>query len=261
MLGRLSSHVPDFENYYEPFLGGGALFFYLASRRGPFKAHLSDVNSDLINAYHMVKADIHELIERLRMHERNYSKNPSGFYYALRDARPNGKLERAARLLALNKTCYNGLYRVNSAGEFNVPMGNYKNPAICNELQLRAASTVLRRASASIRSCDYIDALARAERGDFVYLDPPFVPLSKTASFVSYTHAGFTPGDQQALARTYRSLDKKGCRVLLSNSDTPLTRRLYSGFEQFKVTASRAISCKGDGRTGCTELIVRNYTP
>jgi DNA adenine methylase len=189
-----------------------------------------------------------------------YAKNPFSFYYALRDARPKNRLERAARLVALNKTCYNGLYRVNSAGAFNVPMGRYKNPLICNEIQLRMASDALRQTRASIVAGDYATALSGAARGDFVYLDPPFVPLSKTANFVSYTQEGFSADDQVQLASLFRSLDKRGCRVLLSNSDTKLARELYSGFEQLRIRAARAISCKGNSRNGYTELLVRNYT-
>jgi DNA adenine methylase len=261
LLPELEFHLPDFLNYYEPFLGGGALFFHLASSKPIFKSHLSDLNSELVNAYLVVKNDVERLIGYLRRHEIEYTKNPNAFYYKLRGTRPANRLERAARLVALNKTCYNGLYRVNSAGEFNVPMGRYKNPMICNPIQLRNASVALAQTRASIRTCSYVNALSRASRGDFVYLDPPFVPLSKTSNFVSYTQDGFSAGDQVQLASVFHSLDKRGCKVLLSNSDTKLARELYSGFDQFQIRASRAISCKAETRTGYTELLVRNYTP
>lgn len=261
LLPELEAHIPEFRNYYEPFLGGGALFFHLASSRPNFRAYLSDRNSELVNAYRVVKSDAERLIAFLRRHEMAYAKNPYSFYYGLRKARPSKRLERAARLVALNKTCYNGLYRVNSAGAFNVPMGRYKNPLICNAIQLRMASSALRQTKASIRTGSYTTALSGAANDDFVYLDPPFVPLSKTANFVSYTQYGFSAEDQARLASVFRTLDKRGCKVLLSNSDTKLARELYSGFDQFRIRASRAISCKADSRNGYRELLVRNYTP
>ena len=261
ILSELASHVPRFQRYFEPFVGGGAFFFYLASHVPDFEARLSDINADLMNAYRAVKNNVDSLAVRLRHHEIAYSRAPVSFYYTLRRATPSDKLDRAARFIALNKTCYNGLYRVNRAGEFNVPIGRYKNPAICNELQLGRASEVLKRTKAIIRSATYQSSLSDAVRGDFIYLDPPFVPLSKTANFVDYTQAGFSIEDQVELSEVFTKLDGKGCKVLLSNSDTPLTRKLYSSYEQFAVSASRAINCKGDGRTGCTELIVRNYSP
>jgi DNA adenine methylase len=261
LLQELESHVPRFENYFEPFLGGGALFFRLASRGSTFRARLSDLNAELVNAYRVVKSDAGGLIARLRQHETAYARDPSSFYYDLRKASPAGKVQRAARIVALNKTCYNGLYRVNSAGEFNVPIGRYKDPSICNEEQLLNASAALRSTRAHIRTCDYATALLCAGKGDFVYLDPPFVPLNKTSSFVGYTQQGFTLGDQERLAKVFHVLHKKGCKVLLSNSDTPEARRLYSGFDQFRIRASRAINCKGESRTGYNELLVRNFVP
>lgn len=261
LLDELEAHIPTFEKYYEPFLGGGALFFYLASRKSRFRAYLSDRNADLMNAYRVVKYDVEELICNLRQHEIDYFRNPEGFYYKLRDMEPRSSIEKAARLIALNKTCYNGLYRVNSTGVFNVPMGRYKNPSICNILPLRAAGEALVRTNASIKSCSYEAALAKADRGNFVYLDPPFVPLSKTSNFVNYTQDGFTLIDQERLAKIFHTLHKKGCKVLLSNSDTKLSRELYADFDQFRIRASRAISCKGDSRRGYTELLVRNYIP
>jgi DNA adenine methylase len=261
LLLELDAHIPRFQRYYEPFLGGGALFFHLASSRPAFAAHLSDSNSELVNAYRVVKYNVGGLIGKLRKHEMAYARNPKTFYYWLRAEKPRARLDRAARLVALNKTCYNGLYRVNSAGEFNVPIGSYKNPVMCNAEQLSNASRALKKTKASIRASGYAGALSKASKGDFVYLDPPFVPLSKTSSFVSYTQGGFSLEDQANLADLFRKLDGRGCRVLLSNSNTNLARELYSGYEQFQIRASRAISCKGDGRAGCMELLVRNYDP
>jgi DNA adenine methylase len=260
LLHRLDAHIPQFSRYFEPFLGGGALFFHLASRL-EFGAHLSDANRDLVNACNVVKNDVEELMALLEGHEGNYRKAPAQYYYQLRSTQPDSSLEAAARFIALNKTCYNGLYRVNKSGTFNVPIGRYKNPTICDRNQLYNASAALNRSDAQIVASDYRQALRKTREGDFVYLDPPFNPLSKTANFVDYTKRGFGEQDQASLAQVFRELDRKGCRVLLSNSDTLLTRELYSGFEQRKVRVLRAISCKGSERTGYRELLVRNYAP
>lgn len=257
LLHELGAHVPEFDRYFEPFLGGGAFFFYLASRHS-FTACLSDANAELVNAYSAVKDDVDRLVELLSKHEQSYRKAPRSFYYGLRSSRPAG-IRAAARFIALNKTCYNGLYRVNRSGEFNVPIGSYKNPAICDADRLRSASAALNYCRAKISHMSYGEALKKARAGDFVYLDPPFVPLSKTAHFVDYTQDGFGEQDQADLARVFSDLDRRGCKVLLSNSDTELTRELYSNFTQQKVRVSRAISCKGMERTGYTELLVRNY--
>ncbi|HEU4605843.1 MAG TPA: DNA adenine methylase [Nitrososphaera sp.] len=259
LLPKIGARVPQFTRYFEPFLGGGALFFHLASRL-QFGARLSDANRELVNAYNVVKNDVEGLIALLERHERNYRKSPAGYYYRLRSAQPDGSLESAARFIALNKTCYNGLYRVNKSGAFNVPIGRYRNPAICDREQLRNASAALNCSDARIVACDYKQALSKARKGDFVYIDPPFHPLSATANFVDYTRSGFGEQDQIALAQVFRELDRKGCKVLLSNSDTKLTRDLYSEFEQRRVHVLRAISCKGSGRTGYGEILVSNYT-
>lgn len=259
LLPKIGARVPQFTRYFEPFLGGGALFFHLSPRLH-FGAYLSDANRELVNAYNSVKNDVEELIALLERHERNYLKSPAGYYYRLRSAQPGDNLAAAARFIALNKTCYNGLYRVNRSGEFNVPIGRYRNPAICDREQLRSASAALNCSDARIVACDYKQALRKARGGDFVYIDPPFNPLSATANFVDYTRSGFAVQDQIELVQVFRELDRKGCKVLLSNSDTKLTRDLYSGFEQRRVRVLRAISCKGSGRTGYSEILVSNYT-
>jgi DNA adenine methylase len=258
LLRKIDGHLPQFARYFEPFVGGGALFFHLVSRL-QFSAHISDSNRELVNAYNVVKYDIEGLIDMLERHERNYRRSPTEWYYRLRSERPDGDLESAARFIALNKTCYNGLYRVNQNGEFNVPFGKYRNPAICDRNRLRTASTALNYSNAKIVACDYKQALGKAREGDFIYLDPPFDPLTPTAHFVDYTRNGFGEQDQIGLAQVFRELDRKGCNVLLSNSDTKLTRELYSEFDQKKVRVLRAISCKGSGRTGYREILVRNY--
>jgi DNA adenine methylase len=260
ILPDLDAHIPQFSRYFEPFLGGGALFFHLASRV-KFSAFLSDANSDLVITYNAVKNDVDSLIALLQKHEARYRKDPVAYYYRLRSAQPSTSLEVAARFIALNKTCYNGLYRVNKSGMFNVPIGRYKNPSICDVDRLQRASAALNYSKAQVVACGYREALKKARKDDFVYLDPPFHPLSLTANFVDYTKNGFGEKDQQELARTFRELDRRGCKVLLSNSDTELTRDLYSGFEQHKIRVGRAISCNASARTGYSELLIRNYTP
>lgn len=258
LLSKLEARVPQFERYFEPFLGGGAFFFSLALRL-QFAAHLSDANSELVNAYNAVKNDVEGLIALLEKHEKNYRKSPASYYYRLRSEQPNDCLEAAARFIALNKTCYNGLYRVNKSGKFNVPIGSYRNPTICDRNQLRSASAALKYSDAKIVTSDYRNSLKKAQMGDFVYLDPPFSPLSRTANFVDYTKNGFDERDQIELAKVFRDLDRKECKVLLSNSNTRFIRDLYSGFEQSRARVLRAISCKGSMRTGYSELLVSNY--
>lgn len=260
LLPDLDAHIPQFSRYFEPFLGGGALFFHLASR-AKFSAFLSDANSDLVITYNVVKNDVEDLIALLQKHEARYRKDPVAYYYRLRSARPSGNLGVAARFIALNKTCYNGLYRVNRSGMFNVPIGRYRNPVICDMDRLQRASAALNYSKAQVVACGYKEALKKARKGDFVYLDPPFHPLSPTANFVDYTRNGFGEKDQQELAEVFLELDRRRCRVLLSNSDTELMRKLYSGFEQQQVRVGRAISCNASARTGYRELLVRNYTP
>ncbi|MEW6603717.1 MAG: DNA adenine methylase, partial [Thermoproteota archaeon] len=258
LLPKLDSHVPTFGRYFEPFLGGGAFFFHLASRLD-FTAHLSDTNGELVNTYNAVKNNVEELIAVLERHEKGYRRNPPTYYYKLRSEQPVDMVEAAARFIVLNKTCYNGLYRVNRSGRFNVPMGRYSNPTICDRDQLRNASAALNFSNTKIVVADYRQALKRARAGDFVYLDPPFSPLSRTANFVDYTKDGFGKKDQIELATVFRELDRKGCKVLLSNSDTKFVRDLYSGFVQSRARVLRAISCKGSMRTGYSELLVSNY--
>lgn len=258
LLPQLDALIPKFDRYFEPFLGGGALFFRLSSQF-QFSAYLSDANSELVNTFNIVKTRVEELIKLLEKYEKAYRRNPNSYYYSLRSEQPADKLEVAARFIALNKTCYNGLYRVNKSGKFNVPIGRYRNPTICDKDQLRNASAAMNCSSARIAVADYQQALKKARSGDFVYLDPPFMPLSTTANFVDYTRDGFGEKDQIKLAHLFCELDKKGCKVLLSNSDTRFIRELYSGFEQTKARALRAISCKGSDRTGYNELLISNY--
>ena len=251
IIKELVKRVPEsFGVYYEPFLGGGALLFELM----PKKAVVGDVNEELINAYTVVRDRVEDLIKSLKKH-----RNERDYYYRIRSWRPKDPVERASRFIYLNRTCYNGLWRVNSKGEFNVPFGRYKNPKICDEENLRAVSSYLRTADVRIVLGDYRETLKTAKRGDFVYLDPPYAPVSGTSRFTEYVSGGFSEEDQVKLAEVFRDLDRRGCYVMLSNSDTPLIRDLYKGFLIESVSANRPINCVGSGRSNHRELIIRNY--
>ncbi len=243
-----------FKTYFEPFTGGGAVFFHLKSSRPAFKAELSDLNDELVNCYTTIRDDVDELIEHLRLHE-----NSSEYFYQLRAAGTASLTppERAARLIYLNKTCFNGLYRVNSKGQFNVPFGSYKNPRLCDENNLRACSAALQKVSIIHQPFDAI--LERARKGDFVYFDPPYHPVSTTSNFTSYTKNSFSGQNQEQLAEVAAKLSKRGCLFMLSNSDTPLIRSLYKDFDLHTVYALRAINCKADGRGPVPEVLVTNY--
>ena len=250
-----------FDRYFEPFLGGGAVFFYIAS--SDRNAFLSDTNMDLINAYKAIRNHVEDLITILRYHQTEYNKSPIRYYYQLRD-RTNSlnKIENAARFITLNKTCYNGLYRVNKNGSFNVPIGRYKNPVICDADNLRNMSVVLKQSGSYLGVSDYKKILVeKADKDDFVYLDPPFHPISNTANFTSYTNNGFTLEDQKELAIIFNELTRRGCKLLLSNSNTEEIRRLYSDYSHLTevTTVNRSINAVASKRVGHTELLIRNY--
>ncbi|HEY7228065.1 MAG TPA: DNA adenine methylase [Nitrososphaeraceae archaeon] len=251
-----------FARYFEPFLGGGAVFFHIASYNR--NAFLSDINMDLINAYKAIRNDVEELITALKYHQHEYNKSPKRYYYQLRDKTKGlNRIENAARFITLNKTCYNGLYRVNKKGLFNVPIGRYKNPAICDPVNLRKMSIVLRQSGSYLGVIDYKKILVeKADKDDFVYLDPPFHPISNTANFTSYTNNGFTFEDQKELAIVFNELTRRGCKLLLSNSNTEGIRRLYSDFSHLTELAlvNRSINAVGSKRVGHVELLIRNYT-
>jgi len=242
--------MEEIQRYFEPFLGGGAVFFHLQ----PFNSFLSDSNQRLVELYQIVRDEVEDLITALKKHE-----NEKKYYYQVRKQNPQmlSPVERAARFIFLNKTCYNGLYRVNRKGRFNVPFGNYKKPLIRDEEGLRAASLALQ--NAQIKKADFEEALAPATSQDFIYCDPPYHPLTDTASFTSYTAEKFDSSDQERLAMVYRELDRRGCRVMLSNSDTDFIRKLYGGFRIIEVQAGRAINSKANGRGKITELVILNY--
>ena len=254
LLSELLPRLPDdFARYHEPFVGGGALFFSLrAAGRLSSGAVISDLNPHLIQAYQAVRAEVEDVIEVLQSHiyERDYYNEVRAL-----DPATLGQAQRAARFIYLNRTCYNGLYRVNRKGQFNVPIGRYKSPTICDADNLRAVSAALR--GVEIRCEDFAGVVKRAERGDVVYLDPPYVPLNATANFTGYTSGGFDDGDQRRLAETFRQLAARGVSVVLSNSDTPPVHELYDDALIEQVMARRAINSKGGRRGKISEVIVR----
>ncbi len=260
---HLLRHVPlRLTNYFEPFLGGGALFLALRGRTSEFKASLSDTNKDLINAYKMVRDKPEDLIDHLAefQHEYDQTEDKSEYYYEKRSWRPSDPVSLAARFIFLNKTCYNGLYRVNAKGEFNVPFGRYKNPRFYNATNLRSISAVLKDTRASLEVLDYRSATRKCGKGDFVYLDPPYHPITKTASFTDYTPGGFSEKDQVELAKMFKELIERGCAVLLSNSNSPLIHELYDSYMQEVINVNRSINSVGTGRKGFNELIVYDHS-
>ena len=245
----------EFGRYHEPFLGGGAVFFEMV-RTGRLRrnAWLSDNNPNLIDAYWGVKKDVDRVIELLRVHEKRHCKE---YYYRIRGRVPEDRLQRGARIIYLNKTCYNGLYRENRKGEFNVPYGRYKNPTICDAPNLRAVATALK--NVRIGAKHFVDVLKAARPGDLVYFDPPYHPVSRTSSFTGYEKNGFKEDSQRHLAGVFRELDQAGVKVMLSNSMTPLVQQLYRGYVVEEVMATRAVNSRGDRRGKVPEVLVRNF--
>lgn len=257
LLPELTKCVPaSFDAYHEPFVGGGALFFELVAQDRITTAFLSDINPSLIDVYTALRDCVDEVVRILKRH-----RHDADYYYKIRSLQPD-KLslpERAARVIYLNKTCYNGLYRENRAGEFNVPFGRYKNPTICDEPNLRAVSQVLQ--SVRIDCRHFSSVLEVARLGDFVYFDPPYHPVSSTANFTSYDRNGFDVSDQAQLRDVFSELTRKGVKAMLSNSDTPFIRKLYADYGIARVYASRAVNSKAGARGKVAEVIVYNYSP
>jgi DNA adenine methylase len=246
---------PNINTYFEPFVGGGAVFFDLL----PQKAVLSDLNKELVITYNVIKNNIDELVSSLKKHK--YEKE---YFLKLREKNIDklSDLEIASRFIFLNRTCFNGMYRVNSKGQFNVPFGKYTNPTICDEDNLRKVSEALQEVD--ITAGDYKNVLDRAKKGDFIYFDPPYYPVSKTASFTSYTKEDFLDKEQIELRDTFLALHKRGCFVMLSNSDTPFINKIYKeikteGININKVQAGRAINSKGTKRGKVNEVLITNY--
>ena len=263
LLPELVHRLPrEMRVYAEPFCGGGALFFALAEerknhRRTFERAILADRNEELVVTYNAIKSDVDGVVEALRPYV--YDRD---LFYETRKKEPKtlSDVQRAARLIFLNRTCFNGLWRVNSKGEFNVPFGRYKNPTICDEPTLRAASAAL--ADATIMHADFGDVtrdLGGGDRVDFVYFDPPYAPVSDTADFTAYAAGGFGFAEQERLARELAALRDRGVMAMLSNADTPEMRALYSEFEVHIVAAPRAINSDATKRGAAAELLVTTW--
>jgi DNA adenine methylase len=259
LLGELKARLPTrVGTYAEPFAGGAALFFALAddATRSFDRAILADKNEDLVALYRAVKADVEAVLEALA----GYRHDEDEFYRVRdQDGSRMSDVARGARLVYLNRTCFNGLWRVNKSGKFNVPFGRYENPRIVDPEGLRAASAALARAE--IVAADFAEVTAGLGAGDFVYFDPPYVPVSKSASFTSYSAGGFGAADQERLVAELRRLRAAGVAAVLSNADTVATRELYADFAMQPVTAARAINSKASGRGRVGELIVTSWGP
>lgn len=258
IIDQITKYIPkNFSTYYEPFLGGGAVLFELQ----PKKAVVNDINSELINIYEVIKDNVEKLIEDLKQH-----RNEEDYFYKIReldrDKDRYNKLtpvQRASRIIFLNKTCYNGLFRVNKAGEFNTPFGNYKNPNIVNEITLRTVSNYFNKAKITFTCKDFEEALKGTRKGAFVYLDPPYDPVSDTASFTGYDKGGFDRNEQIRLKKACDKLNEKGVKFLLSNSATDFIKDLYKDYRIEVIQAKRVINSRADKRGEIDEVLVMNF--
>ena len=252
LIQQYSKFFPqEFNTYYEPFLGGGAVFFHLQ----PNNAVLTDINTELINVYCCVRDRVESLIETLNEHQEKHNKD---YYYRIRSQQYEAEIKRAARIIYLNKTCFNGLYRENSQGKFNVPMGKYKNPPICQPELLRSVSVALQFKEIKVRSFE--EVLNDAKKGDFVYFDPPYHPISATSNFTGYSRSAFTEVEQIKLKDVFVELSNKGVKVMLSNSNCEFIRELYKSFTIEEILAARAINSNGNKRGKIKEVLVMNYS-
>ncbi|MCS4488101.1 DNA adenine methylase [Streptococcus sciuri] len=258
LLPMITSLMPDnYNKYFEPFVGGGALFFELS----PTDAIINDFNSELINCYQQIRDNSEELIQLLSKHKESNSKE---YYLDLRSVDRDGRIkkmsdtERAARILYMLRVDFNGLYRVNSKNQFNVPYGRYKNPKIVDENLILSISKYLNENSIQIMNGDFEKAVEDVKAGDFVYFDPPYIPISETSAFTSYTHEGFSYDDQVRLRDTFKRLSEKGVHVMLSNSSSPLVYELYKDFTIHSIEVTRANGAKASSRGKVSEVIVTN---
>ncbi len=262
LIPILNENLPEsFGTYFEPFLGGGALLFHMLTERNGQKCSISDLNSDLVLAYTTIRDRVDDLITSLKNHEKNYQKDSKSYYYSIRASTPRSQIEKTSRLIFLNRTCFNGLYRVNSKGKFNVPLGKYTNPNIVNEDNLHSVSHILQSSKVNIQCRDFEAVLGDAKKGDLVYFDPPYQPVSDTANFTSYTNKAFTFDDLGRLSELCMDLDSKGCNVLLSNSNSKEVADMFSRkpWKITRVQANRSINSNSKKRTGHFELLIKNY--
>lgn len=268
LIQQYTPYFPkDFQTYYEPFLGGGAVFFHLysISSIGTLKcapSFLTDINPELVNVYRCVRDRVQEVIQLLEQHQQNHNHD---YYYQVRSwAKSTGVsqyfslVERAARLIYLNKTCFNGLYRENTKGEFNVPIGKYKNPKICDPNLLLSTSKALQSTKIEVSTFDVVLDYAKTDK-DFVYFDPPYYPLSPTSKFTAYNRYSFSQEDQIRLKAAFATLAERGVKVMLSNSDCSFIRELYSNFKIYTISASRAINSDTKKRGRISEVLVTSY--
>ena len=260
LLKAISKYIPaDYTEYYEPFIGAGAVLFYLQ----PNISTINDTNDELVNCYRVIRDEPEALLELCNIHQGNNSKE---YYYQLRkqDRKTSysklSPVARAARIIYLNKTCFNGLFRVNSSGQFNVPYGKYKNPTIANPDVIKAISSYLNRNKVNILNGDFERAVAHAKEGSFIYLDPPYHPLSDTSSFTGYSTNGFGEAEQIRLKELCDRLTDKGCQILASNSAAPFIKKLYndSRYEIIEVQATRAINTVSSKRGKINEVLIHN---
>ena len=258
LMDEIKNLLPKtYTTYYEPFIGGGAVLFELQ----PKKAVINDINGELINLYNIIKDDVDGLIEDLKKHE-----NTSEYFYKIREKDRNkseyeklSNIEKASRIVYLNKTCFNGLFRVNKSGEFNSPFGKYKNPNIVNEVTLRAVNKYFNKADIKILNGDFEEALKGIRKGSFVYMDPPYDPVSSSANFTGYDKGGFNRDEQVRLKLLCDKLDKRGVKFLLSNSATDFIKDLYKEYDIRIVKAKRAINSDASSRGEVDEVLIRNY--
>ena len=280
LLSQLRRFIPEqFHAYHEPFLGSGALFFDLFARGllARRTTHLTDTNADLIGCYSAIRDDVDKVVAALESLERAHREDPQSHYYRVRDelfnparARPLAagqySADLAAMFIYLNRTGFNGLFRLNSRGGFNVPAGRYVNPTICDAANLRAVAAALSSNQVNLHVDMYANVLERARAGDLVYFDPPYAPLSPTARFTAYTAAGFSEEDQQRLQQIACELVERGCHVIISNSTAPIVEELYRKraaprLQAHKVPAKRAINSDSGGRGPVMEYIISNVKP
>lgn len=258
LLPQIKKHVPTFSRYFEPFIGGGAVLFELC----PESATINDFNPELTNLYKVIRNKHKKLIELLKIHKQN---NSADYFYEIRgldrleDYSKLTDVERAARLIYINKVCFNGLYRVNSSGFFNAPYGKYQNPAIFDESNIEELHNYLKTNDIKILTGDFAAAVSEATSEDFIYFDPPYAPLSATSNFTNYSSTGFSADDQRRLKALCDELTDKGIKFLLSNSSSEFILDLYKDYHIELVDAKRAINCKGSGRGTIKEVLVRNY--
>ena len=257
LLPGLIPLVTKLDTYCEPFFGGGAVLFSIQ----PPNAIINDLNGDLMTVYETIHDDVQSLIDDLKKHE-----NTSEYFYAMRDQDRNketyqamSKVELASRLIYLNKTCYNGLFRVNSSGEFNSPFGHYKNPNIVNEPVLRAVNKYFSSNNITFCNEDFAVTLSRIPKGGFVYLDPPYDPVSDTANFTGYNKGGFDRNEQIRLKQCCDELTQRGIKFMLSNSATAFIQELYKDYNVSIVQAKRAINSNARKRGAIEEVLIRNY--